>query len=55
MNPQAIILALDAAITAAEHLSTIVADLRKQGLITVAEQDERKARIDALRDSLNGS
>jgi len=52
MDPLQLIAAVDAALTTVEHLSKMVARAKAEGLITVEEQSEQKARIDALREEL---
>lgn len=49
MNAAAILAALNALIEGAERLGPVIADLRRQGLITVEEQAAVKARLDAVR------
>jgi hypothetical protein len=41
---------LDGLLTAAERIAQHVAKAKLEGLVTVAEQEERMARVDALRE-----
>lgn len=45
---------LDLLLTGAERIAGKVAEARKQGLISIEEQSDRKAQIDALRLELFG-
>ena len=40
---------LDLLLTAAERIAGQIAQARKEGLVTVEEQQERLARVDAIR------
>ena len=52
MDPLTLIAAIDAALTTVEHLSKLVAQAKREGLITSEEQLAQQARIDKLRDEL---
>lgn len=52
-DAQALLFAMDAALTAAERIGKIVAEKKKEGLITVEEQQTQLDRIEALRKELS--
>lgn len=48
-SAQAALFAFDATLTAMEHLARLIAEARKEGLITVEEQTARLAQVDDIR------
>lgn len=52
MDPITLLAAMDAALTAAERIGKLVAEAKKEGLITVGEQQDQLSRIEALRKEL---
>lgn len=48
MNPTVVLAAIDAGITAYERIVALMAEARKEGLITAEEQQERLDRVNRL-------